>query len=152
MGAENNLWQSTRPRLLGAGFFVQRIETSTSEGVPDVWVGWVDGYTWLENKAVPSYPVRATTRVFGNDGLRKEQIAWHVAARQRGVVAFIWCGVGKGAARQTFLVPCTEAERFNDMTKTELMVWECSLNRLSTVLKIEGTQNDKTVKLGKGNT
>ena len=143
MAAENNLWQSTRPRLIRAGFFVQRIENSTSDGVPDVWVGWPDGYAWLENKAVKDWPTRATSKVFGAGGLRKEQIVWHLAASQRGVVAFIWAGVGVGITRQTFLVPGIHAERFNDMTKAELMVWECSLDRLPSVLKVEGTLKEE---------
>lgn len=148
MAAESNLWQTTRPRLIRAGFFVQRIENSTSDGVPDVWVGWPDGYAWVENKATKEWPVRATSKVFGADGLRKGQIIWHLAASQRGVVAFIWAGVGTGTKRQTFLVPGVHADRFNDMTKTELIVWECSVDRLPTVLKLEGTLKEETVSTG----
>lgn len=148
MAAEGNLWQSTRPRLIRAGFFVQRIETTTGEGVPDVWVGWADGYAWVENKAVTDWPVRASTRVFGNKGLRKEQINWHLDASQKGVVAFIFCGVGVGAKRQTFLVPSQYADRFNDMTKAELMVWKCPIDSLAVTLKVEGTLNDKLPKVG----
>lgn len=117
---------------------MQRIENSTSEGVPDVWLGWDGGYAWVENKAIPEWPVRATSKVFASKGLRKEQIVWHVAAAQRGVVAFILAGVGKGTARQIFLVPSTEAERFNDMTKAELSVWKTSIDNLPSVLKIGG--------------
>jgi len=149
MAAEGNLWQSTRPRLMKAGFFVQRIETTTGEGVPDVWVGWSDGYAWLELKAIPEWPVRSTTRVFGAKGLRKEQINWHIDASQKGVVAFIFVGVGVGYKRQTFLVPSVHAERFNDMTKAELSVWECFIDNLATTLRVEGTLKDKTAVVGK---
>lgn len=134
MAAENNLWQSTRPRLLQAGFFVQRIETSTGEGVPDVWVGWDGGYAWLENKAVREWPKRGATPVFGAKGLRPEQITWHIGARQRGVVAFIWVGVGVGASRQTFLIPGTLAERFNNMNCQDLEAWAVKLADLPLFL------------------
>lgn len=144
IAAEDNLWQSTRPRLIQAGFFAQRIETSTGEGVPDVWVGWPDGYAWLELKAQREWPKRETSKVFGRDGLRTEQIVWHIAASQRGVVTAILCGVGVGAKRQTFLVPSNMCERFNDMTKVELMVWQCSLDELAVTLKVEGTLTSKS--------
>lgn len=138
MAAENNLWTSARPRLIEAGFFVQRIETSTGDGVPDVWVGKLGVSAWLENKAIKVWPVRATTKVFGRDGLRPEQINWHIEAVRKGVCAFILAGVGVGAKRQVFLVPSTEAERFNDMTKAELLVWEVSLKTLASVLNVAG--------------
>lgn len=136
MAAEGNLWQSTRPRLIRAGFFVQRIETTTGEGVPDVWVGWVDGYAWIENKAVTDWPMRASTRVFGNKGLRKEQINWHLDASQKGVHTAILAAVGVGAKRKVFLVDGAHAERFNEMTKTELSQWEVSLSSLATTLTV----------------
>ena len=117
---------------------MQRIETSTGEGVPDLWVGWETGYSWVELKHTKEWPVRATSKVFGSHGLRVEQIAWHVAAAQRGVHAAILAAVGKGTTRQSFLVPSTEAERFNDMTKAELMVWHTPIDNIPSVLKVAG--------------
>lgn len=120
MASENNLWQCVRPRLTSAGVFYQRIETSTGEGVPDLWLGTSTGYAWAELKAVPAWPVRASTRVFGSKGLSKEQIVWHLKAAKNGVRAFIFAGVGVGAKRQTFLVPGSHCEAFNDLNKAEL--------------------------------
>lgn len=134
MAAEDNLWQSTRPRLQGAGFFCQRIETSTGDGVPDVWVGKGEFGTWLENKAAPAWPARTTSKIFGAHGLRPAQVVWLLAAAQRGCRAFIWAGVGVGAKRQTFLVPCAQAERFNDMTKADLEQYACTYTQLVATL------------------
>ena len=92
----------------------------------------------MELKAIRQWQVLPKTPVFGNAGLSKEQIAWHVAASQRGVVAFIWGGVGTGAKRRTFLVPSTEAEQFNSMTKVAIEQWEVKLASLPSVLKILG--------------
>ena len=139
VAAEGNLWQSTRPRLLGAGFVCQRIETSTGDGVPDVWVGRGDYYAWLENKATKQWPVRDTSKVFGSHGLRPEQEVWLLNAHNARLRAFVWAGVGTGHGRQTFLVPCSEAERFNDMTKPELEMYRCSYQQLLVVLQNTGT-------------
>lgn len=131
MAAENNLWTTMRPRFLEAGFFAQRIETSTSEGVPDLWVGIPnERYVWLELKAIRAWPARATTRVFGDSGLRPEQVNWHVGAAAKRVCAFIFCGVGVGCRRQTFLLPATVATTFNSMTKPELLPYECTIPQL----------------------
>lgn len=124
MAAENNLWQTLRPRLLTAGFFAQRIETSTNEGVPDVWIGWESGYTWVELKAIREWPVRDTTQVFGREGLSVEQVGWLLAATGRGVQALIFAGVGVGHARRTFEVPAALAETFNSMNKVQLAWFE----------------------------
>ena len=138
MGRETNLWKSTRPVLVKAGFFVQRIETSTAEGVPDVWVGNANGYAWLENKAVDGFPIQARTRVFGAHGLRKEQITWLLEATRCGLRAFVWAGVGVAHYRKSFLVPSREAERFNLMNRGQLEEYACSIEHLPSKLLLRG--------------
>lgn len=138
MAAESNLWVATRPRLVKAGFFVQRIENSTSDGVPDVWVGRDTCYAWLENKAQRDWPVRATSKVFGKDGLRPGQVVWLMNAARCGVRAWVWAGVGTRQRRKTFLVPASYAERFNDMTQEELLPFECSIDELVAKIKEVG--------------
>jgi hypothetical protein len=138
MAAENNLWQTIRPRLQRAGFFCQRIETSTGEGVPDVWIGKGDDYIWIENKAIKEWPKRESSRVFGDDGLRTEQVNWHIAATQKRIRACILAGVGVGAKRQLFLVPSRYCELFNLYTKRELEEWACSLDSLPELLRTLG--------------
>lgn len=120
-----------RPRFLEAGFFAQRIETSTSEGVPDLWVGLPnERYAWLELKAIREWPVRSTTRVFGDKGLRTEQVNWLVGAVAKHLCAFVFCGVGVGHGRRTFLLPATLATVFNNMNKPELVQYECTIPQL----------------------
>lgn len=138
MGKEANLWSSTRTRLLEAGFFVQRIETSTGEGVPDVWVGWCDGYAWLENKAVTDFPLQDKTRVFGAKGLNPDQKNWHLEAVRRGVRAFVWASVGTGASRMSFLVPSAFADQFNSFGRQDLLVFSCKVDKLAETLR-QGT-------------
>ena len=130
MAAESNLWRCTRPRLLAAGYLCQRIETSTGDGVPDVWVGDGDGYAWLENKAARAWPARAGTPVFGREGLRPEQIAWHLNAARLRVHAYVWAGVGTGRARQTYLIPCKHAGEFNTMARADLERFVCPIDDL----------------------
>lgn len=137
MAAENNLWQSLKPRLQKAGFFAQRIETTTNEGVPDVWIGWDGGYAWAELKAAKEWPKRDSTRVFGREGLSQEQINWHLGALARGVHVLIVAAVGVGHHRQTFAVPSSLCERFNEMTKAELMVWHCPIDNIPATIKLE---------------
>lgn len=136
MAAESNLWVTTRSRLIKAGFFVQRIEDSISGGVPDVWVGHGPAhYAWLENKAQREWPARATSKVFGKDGLRPGQVVWLMNAARCGVRAYIWAGVGQHKRRKTFLVPASLAEQFNDMTQEDLLPFECSVDELPNKLK-----------------
>lgn len=137
MAAEGNLWQSTKTRLKEGGFFAQRIETSTAEGVPDVWAGYSDRstYAWLELKAQREWPVRDATKVFGRDGLQPEQIVWLMNAARCRVRAFVLAGVGTGHKRKTFLVPAELADQFNDMTRPQLMEFECPLDQLTQCLK-----------------
>jgi hypothetical protein len=134
MAAENNLWSSLKPRLQKAGLFHVRIETSTGDGVPDLWIGEGDWYCWVELKAQKEWPKRDTTKVFGRDGLRVEQIAWHIAASQKRLRSVILCGVGVSHARQTFIVPSHLAEHFNDMTRTELTEYAVPLDSTPATL------------------
>lgn len=138
MGKENNLWLSSRPVLKKAGFFTQRIETSTGDGVPDVWVGWEDGYAWIENKSVLCFPKREATRVFGAEGLRVEQVNWHIEATRLRVRAFVFGSVGTGAKRVSYLVPCQYAQQFNGFTKRELEPFLCPVQKLPEALKKAG--------------
>lgn len=135
MGKEANLWLSTRARLWEAGFFVQRIETSTGEGVPDVWVAWEGGYAWLENKAVADFPLQDRTRVFGAKGLNPDQKNWHLEAVRRGVRAFIWASVNSGTQRQTFLIPSYDAELFNSMNRKHLSAYRVNVEDLAKTLR-----------------
>ena len=130
MAAENNLWQTLRPALKEAGFFVQRIENTTGAGVPDVWVANGARYAWLELKAQRAYPARATTPVFGRDGLRTEQENWLTAAHRAGVVAYVVAGVGVGALRTLYAVPATRALEFNRMDRTALAQYAVTVPQL----------------------
>lgn len=136
MAAEHNLWLSVRPALQEAGFFVQRIETTTALGVPDVWLGWQDGgYAWLELKAARAWPAREQTPVFGRDGLRPEQENWLLAAHRAGVRAFVLAGVGTGKGRTLYLVPASAALTFNGACRATLAQWQIALAGLKTGLQ-----------------
>lgn len=120
MAGESRLWDRWQARLTEK-FFVQRIENLVGEGVPDVHLLSRDGGTqhWLELKYKAVVPVRATTQVFGADGLRPDQVAWLWGRGMAG--GSVW--ILSGAAEWTFLVHGRFAREFNKMTLAELKVY-----------------------------
>lgn len=118
MAAEAKLWYSVRPRLR-EHFLVQRIENLIDAGVPDVHLvcRLTGEQHWLELKAQPEMPKRATTRVFGGDGLRPDQIPWLYS--RAAVGASVWI-LGK-AGEEWFLVYGIHARVFNDASRNALV-------------------------------
>lgn len=117
MAAEAKLWDSVQPRLR-EHFLVQRIENLIDAGVPDVHLvcRLTGEQHWLELKAQPEMPKRATTRVFGGDGLRPDQIPWLYS--RAAVGASVWI-LGK-AGKEWFLVYGIHARVFNDASRNAL--------------------------------
>ena len=94
----------------------QRIENLVDTGRPDVdWL--IKGvFSCVELKAVENAPVRATTRVFGPDGLSVAQRNWHMSWEQAGGKSFVLASVGK----DHFLIEGVLHDYFNDMTLGQL--------------------------------
>ncbi len=79
---EQKLWDSMRAaQPKGRGLWMQRIENSVGEGIPDVLVmGRQGAVCWVELKA-PVRPKRETTAFLGvKQGVRISQENWHVKA------------------------------------------------------------------------
>lgn len=91
--SERNLWIRVRRHIGSAGHF-ERIENGVSTGTPDVsfCVGGVEGF--IELKFVSGYPRRGGTRLLGERGLRKEQVAWAIQRCRAGGRVFALIGVG----------------------------------------------------------
>jgi hypothetical protein len=115
MSDEHSLWNRIRNSIGHVGHW-QRLEFNPEAGIPDVnfCIAGVEGMIELKHTDEP--PVREATRVFGDRGLRKAQIAW-IKIRQRvGGRIFICSQVG----RWLFLTPGFHAETFNEMSLKEI--------------------------------
>jgi hypothetical protein len=110
-------WRSAKAGL-DTRFRLWRIENSAGDGTPDVH--FFDRLTqqggWIELKSIPEYPVRATTRVFGDKGLRPEQKAWLREYWELG--GNVW--ILARAESDRYLVPGSMSQTFNEMTKADL--------------------------------
>lgn len=117
MAGESRFWGRLQPRLQSS-FFIQRIENLVGEGVPDVFLVRRETgvMCWVELKSRPKFPVRATTKVFGDDGLRPSQIAWIHGRAVAGAAIFILAECDK----VEFLIEGRWAREFNAWTKSEL--------------------------------
>lgn len=94
-----------------------RVENSCMPGTPDLNVCQEGGREfWVELKDVDDFPARPTTRVFGDEGLRPEQILWIRSQVRVGGEVYI---LGK-VKDEIFCLPGTEAENFNRYTRSEL--------------------------------
>ena len=117
MAGESKFWDRLQPRLK-PDFFVQRIENLVGEGVPDVFLTRRENgrMCWLELKSREKFPVRATTKVFGDDGLRPSQIAWIHGRAVAGAPIYILAVCDK----VEFLIEGVHAREFNAWTRQEL--------------------------------
>lgn len=130
MTKETTLWHYLRSRLEAEGLFCQRIETSTSDGVPDVFVcQGTTWFCWVELKVTAAIPACASTPVFGARGLRPAQVAWFARATAARVPCAVLAGVGHGSARVCFLVPGRLACLFNRMSAVELEPYKLDLKK-----------------------
>lgn len=118
MAGESRLWSKVQPHLK-ARFYVQRIENLVGDGIPDTHLQLrSDGrvMAWVELKYIPTLPKRATTRVFGDAGLRPSQVAWIYGRASAGGRIYVLAG----AAEHVWLVHGRYARLFNDMTYDDL--------------------------------
>jgi hypothetical protein len=114
---EAKFWTTrVRPLIVRAypGVFVERIENGLSAGTPDVHYAWRSKAGWIENKFREATPQRSWTTVFGDKGLRKEQIAWWLTYLHAGGTGYICAGVGRSTWMITASPPLVRT--FNDMT------------------------------------
>ena len=108
--SEHNLWTMLRNGLGHRGHLV-RLEFNPTPGIPDVsyCLKGVEGF--IELKHAHEFPARSTTAVFGNQGLRDDQIAWiHTRTRHGGRVRII-----AQVDDQIYLIPGSYCRQFNEM-------------------------------------
>lgn len=100
MTKEKQLWEWLRTRINtrlppNRARRIDRIESLTTPGIPDVsyTILGVDG--WIELKAV-DLPVRMATRVLGpKDGLSQDQMNWHKRHLDAGGLSFVFVHAGE---------------------------------------------------------
>lgn len=87
---EQRLWDTMLRRAPPRGIWLRRVENLVGVGDPDVEVLAQGGVaSWVELKA-PNAPVRASTPVLGEkEGLRPEQVSWHLKASSLGGRSYV---------------------------------------------------------------
>ncbi len=100
-----------RNNLAPRGVGMERVENMVGGGTPDMHAVCAGVMTWCELKEVEQLPVRATTPLLGNKGLRTEQRNWHLWYVQRGgrVVTIV------GAQKEVLLVEGRYSDELNSM-------------------------------------
>ena len=98
---------------------LERIEDMLGSGFPDVMVKG-EFLVPVELKAVIGYPARATTRVFGDDGLNQAQKNWWLDYSQRSGRGLIVCSVGGGNSAHHYAIEGRHAQEFNNMNRHDL--------------------------------
>lgn len=110
--AEQKLWDTMRnnkPR----GVVLNRVENYVGEGMPDVYLRVRSLATWVELKA-PIAPKRETTRLMGDQGMRQEQINWHLQSAALNLPT--WILIRDTTQRRLWVVEGRFADEVNDMT------------------------------------
>lgn len=118
MARESALRQRVSGWLRNAGFFPQPVESDTTPGIPDLHYIKHGTSGWVELKHAKVLPKRATTAVFGslNHNLSNEQVNWIDLYLRHGGRVWILAAY----ERTLWLVPGSQAEKFNEFTLDEL--------------------------------
>lgn len=117
---EQQLWDAMRRGVNSAEVRLERLENLASVGMPDIVALSFGRVTMVENKAVHEFPKRASTRVFGADGLSIAQRNWLLDWTRHGGESLIVAGVGAGVGRRLYAVEGRLADVFNAMTRDDL--------------------------------
>lgn len=110
--SEAALWRYVRDKLLPPGIHATRIESPCSPGFPDVHFNFRGSTGTLELKFL-----RKKKLPFGDDGLNREQIAWHRNAIDNGAHALIVAEV----TNEIYVIPGRWYNQFNDAVNLEYM-------------------------------
>lgn len=122
--AEKNLWAWLRGGKVSFGLdlHIQRIESNTALGIPDVegclkvWPASVS--FWTELKAA-ARPVRATTQIKHN--VTADQVSWHRKRYHAGGVSNLLLQIGSGNEAKKYLVNSSELLAFQKpITEAEI--------------------------------
>lgn len=112
---EQRLWDTLR-RHRPPCVTLERVENVLGVGMPDVLVRATGFSTWVELKA-PNAPQRDSTRLMGTEGLRPEQINWHLVSARYELPTFVLI---RDNRLRLWLLPGALADTMNDMTADEL--------------------------------
>ncbi|AJD82803.1 DNA helicase [Achromobacter phage JWX] len=113
--AETALWKWVREGKVhfGRDLHIQRIESTTGLGIPDVEAClkmWPSSISfWLELKAV-ARPARESTPIRHN--ITAEQIAWHRNRYHAGGHSYVLLQIGSGHESKKYLIPGSELLAF----------------------------------------
>lgn len=111
---EQKLWDRLRKAAAGR-IHTERIENVVGVGRPDVDTLCAGSFVPIELKQVTGWPVRAGTRVLGDEGLSVAQRNWHLTWRRWGGESLIVVGVGL----EVFGFPGTAADCVNGYNREQ---------------------------------
>lgn len=111
---EQRLWDKLRKAAAGK-VHTERIENIVGVGRPDVDTLVAGSFVPVELKQVDGWPVRASTKVLGRDGLSQVQKNWHLTWRNWGGTSLIVVGVGD----DVFAFSGERADEVNDYNTTQ---------------------------------
>ena len=95
--------------------WLERVENLVGVGMPDVMAGGPH-FSWVELKHA-CLPVRATTRVLGNDGLSIDQINWHLVAASFRLPVYT---VVRDDSGGIYMIEAAHAASINDWCAADL--------------------------------
>jgi hypothetical protein len=96
--SESAFWGSVRAGLTDAAdlkICLDRVENMVLAGMPDVNGVYCGTEFWIELKSCDVLPARAGSRVFGDGGLRGEQVVWLAKRARHGGRVFVLARAGK---------------------------------------------------------
>lgn len=113
---EQRVWDSMK-RAAPSGVWMERIENLLGDGIPDVLIMTaISRVCFVELKAA-TLPVRPTTRVLGDDGLRPSQVSWHLKSTNYNTPVYT---VIRDDQRGLYMIPASLAREVNDMNVNQL--------------------------------
>lgn len=124
---EQRLWDRMRAHR-PEDVRLERVENMAGDGFPDVLAKPRGAEPIVcELKAALLLPIRGSTRVFGDEGLRVDQRNWLLDWDKYNGRAVILASACEGAAAMHWAIPGRLADEFNAMTVAELRLASVTL-------------------------
>lgn len=105
------------------GLHLQRIESSTGSGIPDIEGCWNGTSFWLELKAVDILPVKDTSRL--NITIHPAQINWLERRWSIGGRVFVLLRTGQSRHMRYYLIPGYDVSVLSMISKVTIRRYAC---------------------------
>ena len=105
------------------GLHLQRIESSTGSGIPDIEGCWNGASFWLELKAVDRLPVKAHSRL--TTTISPAQINWLARRWSVGGRVFVLLRTGQSRRMRYYLIPGSNVSALTSLSRATLRQYAC---------------------------